>query len=512
LNSITDGSSNTLAGTNTTFNVNQGTFGATTVGSNTYLLGNAGGTANAVSKTKWATYKIKRLPKIGLTVGDSYSLNLIAGGYVSPGLPASFGQAAAIVSSDPTKVTAAWADASTITISLISSASSPVNVDVTAAPSATAPFGADVDVERIVVATNLLANGTFATAADTSAYGFEAAPGRTTQVTPTINASLPDVAGTSASGVATFTFADANGGSKFTPFAANRIPYTAGQWYIVRARLFANAGNSHQILLFNFNNEAVVGARVDVGASVLFGIPSTWSWLETPVLTFGAGTGYPQVQLKASAAGSINIDELQVINSSPILADASRGATNLRYVYGDFNIASDTTGYGDEGYPFGVGQQTIRPTNTVGTSLHMDFSGAGPSASQKGLKWTANNAVGGTVYTPAAVVGNQVGVKASINKGASTFNDLSDIILLAIFGVQTNGSLTIASTPSNLIASAEFGGLTNGTHYAIGAATNPFYQFQFGVKTAQAGIIDLDGFDFISANDDPPFGDGTLYP
>jgi len=522
LNSITGGSSNTLAGTVTTFNVNQGSFGSATVGAFTYLLGNAGGTVTAVSKAKWATFKINKLPKIGLNIGDTYSLNLITGGYVSPSLPASFGQAAAIVSSDPTKVTAAWANASTITISMISAAASPVNVDVIAAPSASAPFGTNIDKERIVVAQNLLPNSTFATAADTAAWGYELSVGKATLVTPGQSASVLDGAGTSASGVATFAFADANGGVKATPFAASRVVMSAGQWYTARARVFSpDAGNTHQFQLFIFSNDLLAAQHVDVAANVYFGVPTTWTWVEQPMLCYGTGTGFPQYQWKAGAAGTGNIDEIQVINSSPVLADVpGRSAPGIRYVYGDFNAATDTTGWGDQGYAI-TGGETVRPTITVGTSLHLDFSGAGAGSAQKGLKWTANNGVGGSIYTPVTNPGSQIGVKVNFGKASGNINSVNGILLLSVYEVSSNGGADFFSAGGQLIASAEFGGvvagipqsISNGTHYAIGAGRRGFTQFQFAIKNDQAAVADIDNADLITDSlDNPNFGDATLYP
>jgi hypothetical protein len=309
---------------------------------------------------------------------------------------------------------------------------------------------------------------------------------------------------------------------KATPFAASRVVVSAGQWYTARARVFSpNAGNTHQFQLFLFSNDLLAAPHVDVGANVYFGVPNTWTWVEQPILVYATGTGFPQYQWKAGAAGSGNIDEIQVVNSSPVLADSpGRSAAGVRYVFGDFNVATDTTGWGDEGYAI-TGGPSARPTITVGTSLHLDFSGAGTGSAQKGLKWTANNGVSGTIYTPGTSAGSQVGVKANFAKASGNINTVNGILLLAVFGVSSSGASDFFSAGGQLVATAEFGGIstgglqsiTNGTHYAIGKGRRSFTQFQFATKNDQAAVADIDNIDLITDSlDNPNFGDGTLYP
>src|SRR5208283_2798018 len=103
-------------------------------------------------------------------------------------------------------------------------------------PIATGAIGVDQDKERISVYSNLLANGTFNTASDTTAWGLELPGGRTNLASQTWVASTTDSVGNVANGVWVFTAADATYGVKATPFG-NYIPFTAGSWYISRLRV-----------------------------------------------------------------------------------------------------------------------------------------------------------------------------------------------------------------------------------------------------------------------------------
>lgn len=154
--------------------VNYASYGAATVGDNVYQGQNDGGNGNAQNKLKYSTYRINKLPKVGLNPTDS--VDVVVGNYVSPASPPSFGNAAALIVSDTTQVSAIWADANTVTITALTGATGPVNVDVIAAPVASAPYGVDIDKERIVVYINQLPT----TAGNTAGWGYEPAPGRAT--------------------------------------------------------------------------------------------------------------------------------------------------------------------------------------------------------------------------------------------------------------------------------------------------------------------------------------------
>lgn len=472
-------------------------YGAATVGQNTYRGDNEGGFGLAVNKLKFSTYRINKLPKVGLSVGES--VNVVVGNYVSPASPPSFGNLDALIVSDTAQVSAIWADANTVTITALTGATGPVNVDVIAAPISSQPYGVDIDKERIEVCINILPTTSQATAN----WGFEAAPGRATLVTPAISGS--DI---------TYTFASNAGGVKATPTAANRVAYAAGEWYTARIRASGDAGNSHQILLFNFSNEIATGGHVDVAANVLLGTPTSATWIETPVYSNETGTGYPQYQLKAGAAGSITINAIQIVNCAPTLIDAQRGNIRYKYAGGDFGAASDTTQWGQEGYalaisPFSTPQASSSVANGV---ISFNFAGAAGGTAQRGVKWTASTtgALAG-IITPASTVGRQVGVKLDATKVSGAFTSLSDVILLAAYGTLSNGGSVLVNG-TELIASAEFGRITDGTHYTVANGATGFHQFQFGLKKDTAGVLDVDNVDFLIDSDDPNYGDDILYP
>jgi hypothetical protein len=94
---------------------------------------------------------------------------------------------------------------------------------------------------------------------------------------------------------------------------------------------------------------------------------------------------------------------------------------------------------------------------------------------------------------------------------SGNFNSLG-IILVAAYGVQTSGQQTIAQAPSKLFASAGVGVLPGGTYRTVANAVNPYYQFQFGVRSDQPGVLAISDVDFDRDQDDPNYGDVTLFP
>jgi hypothetical protein len=513
---------------------NQGAYGSPTVGTNTFIASNAIGASTAISQVKYSTYKIYKLPKVGLTVGSSWDVNVANYTYSSIGLsiPPSFGNPDAISVSDTTLVSATWLGNTAIHITSLQPFSGAVNVNVIASPdsssqsfnstlktqnlklisNAASPYGSDVDVENIQVYTNLLTHSTFSISNDTSIWmPLELAPGRTTLATQSWISTYTDSAGTKATGVWQFTFANSNSGVKSTPNVSTWIPMSVGQWYTVRMRVVADTpSNAHQSVLFGYDNYIDVGLQTDISVNMLFGIPTTWTWQETPMLAHtSTTTGYPQFIFKASSAGHIYIDEIQIINSAPTLVDANRNNTRMFYTYGEFDDPNDTTGWGGQVYNGAGSTPEISVSNN---SLQLNFNNASSGTGQQGIKWTANNGVQGIgAATFPVTVNREVGVRATVTIQSGSFNSLG-VILLAAYGVQTNGQQTIAISPSNLLASAEVGVLSSGTYRTVANAINPYYQFQFGVRSDQSGILSVTNVDLDTDQDDPNFGDATLFP
>ena len=145
--------------------VNQNAYSSATTGTNIYLADNAYGEGTATNKVKYSTYKIYKLPKVGLTVGSSWDVNVANYTYSSSGLaiPPSFGNPDAISVSDTTLVSATWFGNTVIQLTSLQAFSGPVEVDVSLLPMPLHLLEIDIDKERIQVYTNLLSHSTFST-------------------------------------------------------------------------------------------------------------------------------------------------------------------------------------------------------------------------------------------------------------------------------------------------------------------------------------------------------------
>jgi PKD repeat protein len=466
----------------------QAIYSIATTGINTYQISNLAGSSSASGLVKYSTYRIRKLPHVGLTPGSSWDVNVENYTYNTNGLalPPSFGNSTALYVSNLSNVTAYWVNDSVIQITSLQSFTGAVDVNVTASPNATAPFGSDVDVEQIQVYTNLLSNSTFSTANDLSIWtpGLEVPPGRTTLATQSWVSSYTDSAGTQANGVWQFNFADGNGGVKCTPALSDWINITTGQWYTFRIRLVADVpNNSHSAFLFGFTNYPNAGTQTDIIGNVLFGVPTVWTWQEAPLLAHGTSTtGYPQFQFKAGGSGNIYIDEIQILNAAPTLTQA-RSNIYSHYLYGQFTSVNDPTGWGQQLYS----GASSAPGISVDTGLVLNFAGSSSSTGEFGIKWTANDGIQGNVYSFPANPNYDIDIGLNLSIQSGNFNSLG-IILAAVYGIQTAGQVNIGIPPSNLMAVAGIGVLISGNYYAEGDAINPYYQAQFGA------ISDLPGY------------------
>ncbi len=487
--------------------VNELSYSSSTVGLNAYGTSNGLSTNTVTNLVKYSTYKIQELPKIGLTPGSSYVID-VANYTLSDGAslpPPSFGNPSSITVSDFTRVTAYWSGDTAVVVTSLSPFFGEVDVDVIAAPVAAPPYGVDIDKERIAVFTNLLSNGTFSTSNDTAAYALEVAPGRPNLATQSWMSSYTDLAGTQADGVWRFTFNDASDGVKVTPFSYNWLSVytTQGAWYIARMHVVSDTpSNTHQTFLYSYSNLVNAGVGTNIGANVLFGTPTVWTWMESPFLLHVASTSaYPQFQLKAGGAGSIYVDELQFIKAAPTLIDANRASTRYKYIHGEFNQASDTADWGQEVY---LGSSGAPVFSVSSGYLRVNFAGA-TTGNQLGFKWTASTTGNGEgLVTPEATPGRQIGVRLTLTKETGSFNSLLLVVLTAI-GVQSSGQYDFAIPPSNLVAEAGVGALAEGEYRTVGTALNGYYQFQFGLRSDEPGILDVSNVDFDRDVNDPTY-------
>ncbi len=489
--------------------VNYGPYATATSFAFAYALTNDGGTGTANNKVKYATYKINKLPSVGLRVGSYVDINV--GNYVQgTPYPASFGNLDAAVVSDTTKVSATWQTNSTLRVQLNAAISAPVYVDVIAASVASQPYGMDLDKERITVYGNLLNCGDFTAASDTANFGYEFGD-FTNPATRGWVSSMADASGVTASGVETFTFTGTGSGVKMTSGVSSWMSDDGDNWYIARMRCFAPAtANTFQAHIYNYNGIAGTSPTVDISANILFGIPNNWTWVEAPLYTHwtSSAAAFPQVWFKGDTNGAIiYLDEVQYIKAVPTLVGAKRYDSYDHLARGEFNNYTElTTGWSTvEAYD---ADNPLKATLTVtGGVLNVSFG-----AANQGVKMTAWN--GGTgIYTPASVAGKEVGAKMDVAIASGTFvNNLSDIVLLGTYGVPTNGAAEYYNAGGQIIAAAEFGTIYEGTHYVAGTGLNGFHQLQVMAKAGHVGTLTFDNYDFLSDKDDPYYGDAVLFP
>ena len=472
--------------------------------------------AFTTTKVKYSTYRINKLPKLGLSKGGS--IQLIISTYTNDGvadsgrIAASYGSPSSLSVSDAGKLSATWQNTSTLQITATSSfTTGSAYVDVYASPTTLPPYGKDYDKERIWVYANLLANSTFSTANDTTSFAFQLPSDKPALPNIYYVASRSDNGGTVANGVVAFNFTATNQGTKITPSLSLHPTLKASKWYTARMRIFSpDVSNTHQAQIWCYNGIIPGNAHIDVASNILFGVPTVWTWIEAPMYANETGPGYPQIYMKAgSGTGTVYLDEVQYTEAPPTLIDAGRGNTRLFYPYGTFNSQGNLAmGWSTtESYS---GAPSLPGMLVSDERLYFNFTGA-TGAAQKGAKLTARNNASG-VYTASNKSNKEVGLRAYVNKYSGSFNTYNCIVYLACYGVPSNGQVNFTAPPGQMFASGEFGRITNGWHYIVGNGRNPYHQFQFAVKSDQAGYLEMDDVDFLREDDDPYFGDGILFP
>lgn len=508
-------SSSTFSNLNS--DVNEGGYSAATDGVNTFSMANAGGSVAVSNKAKYSTYILDELPKVGLNPGESVTIPLSS--YNSAGAAAapSFGNANALIVSDATQVAAAWANGNTaVTITASATATEPSWVDVIASPVATGAIGVDQDKERVYVYLNLLANGTFNTSSDTAAWGLENAAGAqwANMASQTWVASTTDGAGNVANGVWVFSATNNSYGVKATPFG-NYIPMAAGNWYIARMNVAdPTPGNTDQTDLYAFSTAASAGATADISADIfVVSTPTTWTWMEAPFYVHANNTGFPQFEFKAGGAGSLFIDEIQVIKATPKILDGNRGNVRSFVSGGLFTNAASTAKWGAEIYS--DSNATLPPVietddTLIGSAISVNFAGAAPGAGNyKGFKWTYGS--GGTLNNPAVTVGREGGatMQMDVVSGLSGPSELNQA-LIAAYGTGSNSDAAI----EHLDAAAIVGSMIAGenTLQTVGVQVYPYTQLQFGFRADGTGVVNFANVDVINDNNDPNFGNEALFP
>ena len=498
----------------------QGSYGSATSGTNTLYYQIGTDTVYASNKVKFSTYKMKKLPLIGLRPSQTYTLYLnqyctnSAGAALAP----SFGNASAVIVSDAAAITATWSGNSILYLYALSglTSSSKVSVDIIASPSAAAPFSSNQDKERLWIYPNLLKTGTFSSATDTTSFGYQSVADRNAFPNMYYVAGRLDNGGNYESGILAFGFSSTNQGLKITPKSGNFIPFEKNQWYIARIKLFSNAAaNDIQAQIYNYKGVIPEDSQINCAANIIFGVPTTWTWLEASLYTTETGLGYPQLFFKSGSTngglGNLYVDELQVIQGTPLLMDANRSSKHANFSKGKFTNLTD----------FALGWSTTQtylgssavPAMVINNGeLDLVFSGASSGNNQIGAKYTARSQDSAyVVYTPANKSGYGVGMQLDIAKFAGAFTGYESILYMACYGVPNYGDGNIVHSKTQIIASGEFGGIADGRHFLTAIGRNPYHQIQFAVKSATPGILGVMNVDFIRDMDDPNFGDPSLY-
>lgn len=497
--------------------VSQGAYSTATIGVNNFNLSYSQYTVNGEGLVKYASYRLSKLPRIGLDAGESIDISLAGYCHDSSGevIPPSFGYPDALVVKDTTLLSASWVNSSTVHLTALSKFTGNISsyALVIASNATTAPFGLDQDMEGIRVYANSLPLGNIQSYTQmTSDFALQT-PDDMAQMcpSPTFVSSMTDMSGDTAANVALFTFNNSSQGVKITPNLGKIPTYQQGYWYTARIRLFSpNAGNDMQALLYNYKGIVPADSHVDIAANIYFGVPTTWTWIEMPLYANQSGSGYPQIVLKSGSQGTtqIYLDQVQILSNDLNFITTPRADYRLGYGYRNFDSAAQLAmGWSTtETYDSSVSKKPALSYSGLGQMI-MDFDGA-TTSNLMGMKLTAiNNASG--IYTPEVTPGSPVGVYANVSKGYGSFNDYNSIVLLGCYGVLSSGAYDFYSVGGQLIAAAEFGSISDGMHYVMGPARNPYYQFQFSTKSNQSGWLVFDEVEFINENQNPWFGYGS---
>jgi uncharacterized lipoprotein YddW (UPF0748 family)/PKD repeat protein len=495
--------------------VSEGAYSQATSGTNYYRISGSWGEDTSSNRVKYSTYKITKLPIIGVKKNMAVDFPISEYAYDSAGksIPDSFGHPDSLVISDTTAIQAQWAGDSIIQIQAGSEFTTERYIDIIASPSESSPFGMDMDKERLRVCPDLLMTGSFASDSELAQYGYETTEEFSTMASYSWVSSAVDKNNLAAQGCLEIQFDESTSGIKITPTSNNWVDYKAGQWYIARARIFSpDPDNKLQCLFYNFSNETREGSHVDLSAHIYFGVPAAWTWVDIPLYSNQTGKGFPQLILKSFNASTIYLDELQIINAIPDVATTLRKPGDLHYSYGKFNREDDYSGWGWEGYRTDTAVTTLPSLTVANGWLEADFTGAGEGSEMKGFKATATYGKETSIYTPDSQQGYGMAMKSLVNMDTTAFNSSEAVYIMIMMGVTQEGEFEILKEGTDIIASGEFGGITNGWHYLASGARSPYYQFQFSLKNNQAGKAQIGYVDLIKDTDGMDFGDDTLFP
>ncbi len=488
--------------------VSQGAYSGAAVGTNTFQVVFSGETSTLTGRVNYLYHKINKLPIIGMSAGDDYEVPIMDYTFTNTStfIPYSYGRPEGAVASDTTVLSVEWNNNMSFTIHCLKDFSEPQYVEVMAGYQINSVYSS-YDKERLWVYPNLLADGGLSNASSLNLFGIETCPDKENLGAVSYLDTYADAEGATAQGVVSFSFASTNEGIKATLALDQHIPYKANQWYIARMRVCSpENGSAQELTLFNYGGIASPSAaHVDIAGHIYFGLSTAWNWIETPLYTHETAPGYFQFFLKPEAPGTVYIDDIQLINAEPTLIGNIRKRPDLQFFGGDFNSVDDTAGWSEELFA-----DSLPYTSISSGRFFADFANASTGNIQ-GAKFTGldgNN----IILTPATPQGKEIGMRLNLQKESGSFNAYDSLVLLGLYGVANNAQYTIAQAGSDLIASAEFGRISNGPHYVVGVSRSDYHQFQFVLKNGTPGILSLDDVDMEIDSDDPYYGDPSLFP
>jgi len=492
--------------------VSQAGYSTPTSGRTYFTMTNGGGTSSSYSLVRYSTYQMKKMPYIAMRPNSSEDFYPIDYAYDINGkaIPASFGDAWWVFSTSTVSslIDGIFSSPSSIRLATYSGfTASSMTFYVNASPKDLATIAdvttaTDITTEPFTVYPDLQKGGTFSSSSAFEAnFGIESISGLTLPSHSYVS-TVSDLTGRSLPGIISFGFTGGSQGIKLTPQISNMVNCVSTTWYTARIRVCSpTPGNTMEAQLYNFRGIIPGDSTVDLGANILFGVPTTWSWIDIPIYTTSTGRGYPQIILKASAPGTIYLQSVQYFSAPPQIMSAV-GNIDSNYAYSEPSTISQlTTGwatseiYGAEtpaGVAFGFD----------GGALTLDYAGAATGNNQRGSKVTAKTAAGG-IYTAAANPNYQAGMKMNVEKMSGTFNSYDAILLMACYGVASNGGADFWSAGGQLIASAQFGDISNGWHYLVAPVRRPWQQVQYMTKNSSAGKIKVYEVDYIRDMDEP---------
>jgi len=447
-------------------------------------------------KVQISTYKMIGLPEIILSQGESTTLNLRDYTYNSSGkaLASSFGKTNSLFNSCQSCVSTQWVGSllsgyTALRITTLSGFTADSYLDIVASPSTILPSG-NQDIGRVMLKPRKLASGKFNSLSEFQQQF----------VIQTINDyPLPPVSvQVPAPDTLQISFSSASEGFRIIPALGNFMDYQKGKWYkaTMQARTLQN-NNFVEAHLFNMKGVVPGDLHVEGSYNMVLGIGTTWTPIDGYLYVHQSGKGYPIIQLKnqGGTAADVILKDIAVIESEPPLArlyNMEKKNHDRYYSILTNSFYPDIMNYwGFEGNAetFWINDRGIYGRFTQSTVANV-------------LKMTAIKRPG-VLHTPSVTPGNPIGMRTRVINSDLNI-DYEDMFMMAAMGVQREGEFNIWEKGNQILASYEFGNVTDetdpdsqGWHYIANNALNPYYQYQIFAKTNYGNQIFLEDMEFI---------------